>query len=99
MPRFLTVKYKFKRVVDAVSGLAHFCRNPAEFVYRCISVDETWIHHYTPKTNETVGFYKRPCSEEGKDAEIDRKGHGFSDACKIIHIDNLEKKRKINDDR
>ena len=30
--------------------LALFRRNPDEFLRRYITVDETWIHHYTPET-------------------------------------------------
>ena len=30
--------------------LAHFKRNKSEFWHRLITVDETWIHYYTPET-------------------------------------------------
>jgi len=29
-----------------------FKRNPKEFLQRFVTVDETWIHHYTPETKE-----------------------------------------------
>jgi len=29
-----------------------FKRNPKEFLRRFVTVDETWIHHYTPETKE-----------------------------------------------
>ncbi len=32
--------------------LAHMRRNLDEFLYQFVTVDETWIHHYTPETKE-----------------------------------------------
>ena len=41
-----------KRVRMNISNalLAQFRRNKSEFWRRLITVDETWIHHYTPET-------------------------------------------------
>ncbi|KAH0816471.1 hypothetical protein GEV33_006320 [Tenebrio molitor] len=43
--------------IDRVHHILHeildlFKRNPAEFLRRFITVDETWIHHYTPETKQ-----------------------------------------------
>ncbi|GBN29866.1 hypothetical protein AVEN_62618-1 [Araneus ventricosus] len=43
---------KRDRVINLEAGLALFLRNSDEFLRRYITVDETWIHYYTPKTKE-----------------------------------------------
>ncbi|KAG5344383.1 SETMR methyltransferase, partial [Acromyrmex heyeri] len=45
MPRLLTVDHKRKT-------MEMFQRNPDEFLRRFITVDETWIHYFTPETKE-----------------------------------------------
>ena len=48
-----------------------FYRNPDEFLRRYITVDETWIHHYTPGRNsQNSGFLKGMDSEEGISAPV-----------------------------
>ncbi|EGI61837.1 Histone-lysine N-methyltransferase SETMAR, partial [Acromyrmex echinatior] len=46
--RFLTVDYKCNRV-SILKYLEMFQRNPDEFLRRFITVNETWIHYFTPK--------------------------------------------------
>ena len=52
MPRLLSAENKRNRVVDSEAILALFRHNSDEFLRRCITVYETWIHHYTPETKE-----------------------------------------------
>ena len=52
MPRLLSEDNKRNRVVDSEAILALFHRDHGEFLRRYITVDETWIHHYTPETKE-----------------------------------------------
>ncbi|XP_067131309.1 histone-lysine N-methyltransferase SETMAR-like [Centruroides vittatus] len=75
VPRLLSVENKRNRVVDSEAVLALFRRNPDEFLRRYITVDETWIHYYTPETKEQ----SKQWVFEGEDSKIDRKGdgHGF----------------------
>ena len=47
VPRLLTVDVRMS-ISNAL--LAQFRRNKCEFWCRLITVDETWIHHYTPGT-------------------------------------------------
>lgn len=51
VPRFLNEEQKKRRVDDSMSNLVLFRRNPKEFLRRYVTVDETWIHHYTPESN------------------------------------------------
>ena len=50
VPRLLTVDQKRVRMNISNALLAQFRRNKSEFWRRLITVDETWIHHYTPET-------------------------------------------------
>ena len=50
--RLLSEENKRNRVVNSEAILALSCRNPDEFLRRYITVDETSIHNYTPKTKE-----------------------------------------------
>src|SRR5436189_5524165 len=50
VPRLLTLDQKRIRMKISRALLAQFRRNKSEFWRRLITVDETWIHHYTPET-------------------------------------------------
>ena len=49
VPRLLTVNQKRVRMNISNALLAQFRRNKSKFFRRLITVDETWIHHYTPE--------------------------------------------------
>ncbi|KAJ0178113.1 hypothetical protein K1T71_005936 [Dendrolimus kikuchii] len=50
VPRLLTVGQKRQRVVDSERCLELFRRNKPVFLRRYVTMDETWIHHYTPES-------------------------------------------------
>ena len=50
MPRVLTIDQKQQRFDDSEQCLAILNRNKVEFFHRYITVDETWLHHYTPES-------------------------------------------------
>jgi len=52
VPRLLTVDNKRMRLSTLKQCLELFKRNPKEFLRRVVTVDETWIHHYTPETKQ-----------------------------------------------
>lgn len=52
VPRLLTVDQKLIRKNISTANLALYKRNPSEFLRRFVTVDETWVHHYTPETKE-----------------------------------------------
>ncbi|XP_014469757.1 PREDICTED: putative uncharacterized protein FLJ37770 [Dinoponera quadriceps] len=54
VPRLLTFDQKFTRKTVSIKNLALYKRNPSEFMGRFITVDETWIHHYTPETKQQL---------------------------------------------
>ena len=51
--RLLTVDQKRQRVVDSERCLELFRRNKPNFLRRYVTMDETWIHHYTPESKQS----------------------------------------------
>ncbi|KAL7727958.1 hypothetical protein ACLKA6_019517 [Drosophila palustris] len=51
LPRLLTPEQKQQRIDESKSCLDMFTRNKSEFLRRYITMDETWIHHFTPESN------------------------------------------------
>ena len=47
--RLLTMEQKQQRVGDSESCLSLFTRNKQDFLRRYVTMDETWIHHFTPE--------------------------------------------------
>lgn len=50
VPRLLTIEQKQRREDVSIECLAKFHSNKAEFLRRFITMDETWVHHFTPET-------------------------------------------------
>jgi len=50
--------------------LSLFKRNPKEFLSRFVTVDETWIHWYTPETKEQSKQWTSPGEPAPKKARI-----------------------------
>ena len=52
VPRLLTADQKHTHMKISEQCLEHFNKNITDFVRRFITVDETWIHHYTPESRQ-----------------------------------------------
>ena len=52
VPRFLTIGQTSIRVTTSEQNLAYFNRILQEFKRRFVTIDETWIHHYTPELHK-----------------------------------------------
>lgn len=97
VPRSLTVDQKRNRVTTSEQSLAMLTRNPAEFLRRFITVDETWIHYYTPESSKQSGESrpKRPKTQQSAGKVL---ASVFWDAKGIIFIDYFEGGRTITGD-
>lgn len=100
VPRLLTPEQRRNRVVTSESCLKMYKRNPQEFLRRFVTVDETWIHHYTPESKEQSKQWTSPSERAPKKAKtVISAGKVmatiFWDAHGIILIDYLEKGRTI----
>jgi len=52
VPRVFTEERKENRIIASERGLEMFKRNLTEFVSRLVTMDESWIHHYTPESSQ-----------------------------------------------
>ena len=53
VPRLLTPDQKQQRLEDSERCLKLFKRGKNDFLGRYATMDETWIHHYTPETKRS----------------------------------------------
>ena len=100
MPRLLTVDQKRVRMNISNALLAQFRRNKCEFWRRLITVDETWIHHYTPETKiQSKQWIAKgePAPKEQKTVFSARKVMAtvLWDSQGVILIDYLQKGKPI----
>ncbi|KAM8702325.1 hypothetical protein ACLKA7_004989 [Drosophila subpalustris] len=103
VPRLLTPEQKQQRIDESKSCLDMFTRNKSEFLRRYITMDETWIHHFTPESNRQSAEWhaagesrpKRPKSQQLAGKVM---ASVFWDAHGIIFIDYLQKGQTINSD-
>lgn len=103
VPRVLTPEQKENRVIASELGLKTFQRNPTDFVARLVTMDETWIHHYTPETGQHAAQWVEPGEVAPKRPKTQQSAGKvlasvFWDAKGIIFIDYLEDGRTINAD-
>jgi hypothetical protein len=80
--------------------LERFNKNKTDFVRRCITVDETWIHHYTPESKQhSKQWTEASCSTPKKTRSVPSAGKVmasvFWDAEGILFVDYLEKGKTI----
>lgn len=70
-------------------GLRH------KFLRRNVTVDDPWIHHYTPGKSQKVVFSRKTDFGEDKDCETGPKGdgHGLLSVRETIVIHSLKKRR------
>ena len=53
VPRLLTVDQKHTRRTLSRTNLNLFEEDPANFLKRFVTMDETWVHHFTPETKQS----------------------------------------------
>lgn len=52
LPHRLSVDEKLNRVLLSEQNLAKLNSNPTDFFRRFVTVDETWVHYYTPESKQ-----------------------------------------------
>jgi transposase len=60
VPRLLTADQKGTHMKISEQCLECFNKNKTHFVYRFITMDETWIHHYHQNSNSTQNSGQKP---------------------------------------
>jgi [histone H3]-lysine36 N-dimethyltransferase SETMAR len=99
VPHVLTIDQKQQRVDDSEQCLAIFNRN--KFFRRNITMDETWLPHYTSKYNRQSTEWTERDEQNPKRGKTQRSAGKvmasvFWDVRGIIFIDYLEKGQTIN---
>ena len=100
VPRLLTLDQKRNRVKCCKESLPLFQKNPKDFKRRFVTVDETWIHYYTPETKQqSKQWVTNGESARKKTKTVPSAGKVmatvFWDSQGIILIDYLEKGKTI----
>ena len=95
VPRLLTAEQKRTRMEISEQCLERFYKNKTDFVRRFITMDETWIHHYTPESEQqSKQWTEVGCSAPKKTRSVPSAGKVmasvFWDAEGILFIDYLE---------
>src|SRR5436189_5274355 len=100
VPRLLTLDKKRVRMMISRALLAQFRRKKSEFWRRLITVNETWIHHYTPETkiqSKQWTAKEKPAPKKAKTVFSAGKVMGlfFCDSHGVILIDYFQKGKTI----
>ena len=101
VPRLLTIDQKRVRMNISNALLAQFRRSKSEFWRRLITVDETWIHHYTPETKIQSKEWTAKGERAPKRAKTvcffdwESDGDCFWDNRGVTLIDYLQKRKTI----
>jgi histone-lysine N-methyltransferase SETMAR len=100
VPRLFTADQKRTRMKISEQCLEHFNRNKTDFVRQFITMDETWIHHYTPESKQqSKQWTEAGCSAPKKTRSVPSAGKVmalvFWDAEGILFINYLEKGKTI----
>jgi len=96
----LTADQKCTRMKISDQCLECFNKNETDFVCRFITMDETWIHHYTPEfKQQSKQWTEAGCSAPKKTRSVPSVGRVmasvFWDADGILFIDYLEKGKTV----
>ena len=101
VPRLLTVDQKHTRRTLSHTILNLFEEDPANSFKRFVTMDETWVHHFTPEAKQQSKQWKHPGSPPPKKAKtVPSAGKVmalvFWDADGTLLINYLQKGQTIN---
>ena len=95
MPNLLTIDQE-RRVRDSKSCLDLFNCNPSDSLRRLVTIDETWIYHYTPESQLQGKQWAGPGGTAPKRAKTQQSvgkvmASAFWDFSRIFFIEYLGK--------
>lgn len=101
VPRLLSVEQKRARLSISRECLEMFEADPPDFLDRFVTMDETWVHHYTPESKLQSKQWKKPDEPAPKKAKtVSSAGKVmasvFWDSKGVIMVDYLEKGKTID---
>lgn len=100
VPHLLSSEQKRIRARTSADNLELFKKNPVDFKRRFVTMDETWIHHYTPETKiQSKAWIGHGESAPKKAKSVQSAGKVmasvFWDAKGILLIDYLDKGKTV----
>lgn len=103
VPKLLSVEQKITRLTISRDCLDLYEADPQDFLDRYVTMDETWVHHYTPETKQQSKQWVRAGSPPPKKAKAILSANKvmasvFWDAKGVIMVDYLQKGTTINSD-
>lgn len=101
VPRLLSFEQKRIRLTISRDCLEMFEADPQDFLNRFVTMDETWVHHYTPESKQQSKQWKKPGEPTPKKAKTILSAGKvmasvFWDAKGVIMVDYLPKGVTIN---
>ena len=101
--RLLTLEQKQQQIHDSERCLKLFTRNKKDFLHRHITMDETWIHHFTLESKRASAEWRgegesRPKRPKTQQSAGKVMASVFWDMHGILLIDFLPKSQTINSD-
>lgn len=101
VPKMLTDENKKNRMKTAKVLLDRYQHDPANFMSRLVTQDETWVHHYTPELKrQSMEWHHKGSPPPRKFKAVPSAGKVmasvFWDAEGILLIDYLDKGETIN---
>src|SRR5688572_14920147 len=69
VPRLLSVEHKRTRLILSRECLDLYKAEPQKFLDQFVTMDETWVHHHTPKSKQQSKQWKRQGSPPPKKAK------------------------------
>lgn len=70
VPRNLTLDHKSAIIGISLDHLMQYAREGNEFLFRIITGNETWVHHFTPETKAASMTWKHPNSPVRKKFKV-----------------------------
>ena len=99
VPRLLAADQKRTRMEISEQCSERFNKNETDFMHRFITMDETWIHHYTPESKQqSKQWTEAGCSAPKKTRLVPSAGKVMASVfwdAEYIFIDYLEKGKTI----
>ena len=103
VPRLLKIDQKRQRIRYSKNCLDFFNGNLSVLLRRLVTIDETWIHHYTLESKKQEKQWVGPSITAPKQAKTQQSAGKvmafvFWDSCGILFIECFGKRKKLNSD-
>jgi len=100
VPQILTLENKQVHLTTSRDNLCQYSIDPAKFLHRYVTMDETWAHHFDPETKQQSKQWKNvaspPAVKFRKIASADKVlASVFWDSKGVLMIDYLERGKTV----